>query len=176
MNCPVCENELSEMVVDNITVDICKGGCGGIWFDHKELDKFDEPHEAAGESLLDVEKDENLKVDHDKRRECPRCSDKIIMMRHFSSVKREIEVDECPKCGGNWLDTGELLRMRNAFRTDKEKDKAAGKYFAEVFGTELKETREESGKKLARARKFAHMLRFICPSYYIPGKQDWGAF
>jgi len=30
--------------------------------------------------------------------------------------------------------------------------------------------------KLERARKFAGMFRFICPSYYLPGKQAWGAF
>jgi len=24
--------------------------------------------------------------------------------------------------------------------------------------------------------KISNMFRFICPSYYIPGKQDWGAF
>jgi hypothetical protein len=30
--------------------------------------------------------------------------------------------------------------------------------------------------KLDKARKIANMFRFVCPSYYIPDKQDWGAF
>jgi Zn-finger nucleic acid-binding protein len=34
MKCPACKNVLQEMTVDNVTVDICKGGCGGIWFDN----------------------------------------------------------------------------------------------------------------------------------------------
>jgi hypothetical protein len=34
----------------------------------------------------------------------------------------------------------------------------------------------ESQEKAEKARKVANMFRFICPSYYIPGKQDWGAF
>jgi len=29
---------------------------------------------------------------------------------------------------------------------------------------------------LESARKIANAFKFICPSYYIPGKQAWGAF
>jgi hypothetical protein len=29
---------------------------------------------------------------------------------------------------------------------------------------------------LRKARRIAHAFRFICPSYYIPGEQDWGRF
>jgi Zn-finger nucleic acid-binding protein len=32
--------------------------------------------------------------------------------RHFFSAKRRIEVDECPNCGGYWLDAGELAQIR----------------------------------------------------------------
>jgi hypothetical protein len=36
--------------------------------------------------------------------------------------------------------------------------------------------RRESQEKLEKARRIANIFRFICPSYYIPGKQEWGAF
>ena len=52
MNCPACGNVLEEMKVGDVMVDVCQGGCGGIWFDNYELEKFDEPHESAGEELL----------------------------------------------------------------------------------------------------------------------------
>ncbi|MHC4128909.1 MAG: TFIIB-type zinc ribbon-containing protein [Planctomycetota bacterium] len=39
MNCPVCENSLAEKTVESITVDVCEGGCGGIWFDNYEFEK-----------------------------------------------------------------------------------------------------------------------------------------
>jgi hypothetical protein len=29
---------------------------------------------------------------------------------------------------------------------------------------------------LKKARRIAHAFRFICPSYCIPGEQDWEAF
>jgi Zn-finger nucleic acid-binding protein len=98
------------------------------------------------------------------------------MMRHFFSVKREVEVDECAACAGIWLDAGELKRIRSLFNTEEERRQAAQEYFEEIFGEELDRMRRESQEKLERTRRIAHIFRFICPSYYIPGKQDWGAF
>ena len=175
MNCPACNNTMEEITVGDITVDVCKGGCGGIWFDQLELKKVDEPHESAGEALLDIERDESVKIDPSQKRNCPKCKD-VVMMRHFSSVKRKVEVDECANCGGMWLDQGELGQIRSQFKTEQERKKAAEEYFQEVFGEEFRKMREESEEKLQRARKIANAFRFICPTYYIGGKQDWGAF
>ena len=175
MKCPACENILQEMTVGGIAVDVCKGGCGGIWFDNFELKKFDEPHEFAGEALLDVERDESLIVDHTKRLKCSKCDD-VVMMRHFFSVKKGVEVDECPGCAGFWLDAGELRKIRSLFKTEEERHKAAEEYFEEVFGDHFKAMKAQSEEKLAKTRKIVNLFRYICPSYYIPGKQDWGAF
>ena len=175
MKCPACGNMLQEVTVEDVTVDVCKGGCGGIWFDQFELKKFDEPHESAGQALLDVERDQSITVDRTKRLNCPKCDD-IVMMRHFFSVKKDVEVDECPGCGGFWLDAGELGTIRSLFETEEERHKAADEYFSEVFGDKLAAMRAENEIKLNKARKISNMFRFICPTYYIPGKQDWGAF
>ena len=175
MKCPACEHALSQMIVGDITVDVCKGGCVGIWFDRFELQKVDEPHESAGEALLDIERNEKTVVDHAKRRRCPKCRD-MIMMRHFYSVKMQVEVDECPGCAGFWLDVGELARVRKEFNTEEEKRKAAEAYFSEIFDSHLAEMPAKSEEQAERARKIASMFHFICPSYYIPGKQSWGAF
>jgi len=175
MNCPACGNELEKMTVGNVVVDVCQRGCGGIWFDNFEIEKFDEPHESAGEQLLDIERDESIVVDRIKRFNCPKCSD-IVMMRHFFSVKKQVEVDECPGCGGFWLDAGELGKIRSLFDTEEERHKAAEEYFSEVFGGELAAMGAEDQAKFNKVRKIANMFRFVCPSYYIPGKQDWGAF
>lgn len=175
MECPACSNMLQEVTVADVTVDVCKGGCGGIWFDWFELKKLDEPHESAGRELLDVERDKGIIIDHTKRLNCPKCDD-IVMMRHFFSVKKEVEVDECPGCGGFWLDAGELGKIRGLFNTEEERHKAADEYFSEVFGDKLTAMRAEDEAKPNKAHKIANMFRFICPTYYIPGKQDWGAF
>ena len=175
MKCPACSNELELMTVEGISVDVCKNGCGGIWFDNLELKRVDEKHESAGESLLHIEKNPDTGVDYSRIRLCPKCGNQK-MMKHFMSLKREVEVDECPACGGFWLDAGELGRIRGQFETEADRKRAADEYFSEVFGEELAKMRAEDDRKLRRARRIAKMFRFICPSYYIPGKQEWGAF
>ena len=92
-------------------MDACQGGCGGIWFDAFELQKVDEESEAAGEPLLHIQRDERLVVDPSRKRECPRCAG-VKLHRHFFSAKRRVEVDQCPNCGGYWLDAGELALIR----------------------------------------------------------------
>jgi uncharacterized protein len=175
MECPVCGNVLTTMTVGGITVDVCKGGCAGIWFDRYELMQADEADESAGEGLLDVARDPNLEVDLSERLHCPKCPE-IVMMRHFFSAKRQVVVDEYPNCGGHWLDPGELRTIRTEYASEEERERAASEYFSEVFGPELAAAYAETEEDLARARNVAHAFRFICPSYYVPGKQDWGAF
>jgi uncharacterized protein len=92
-------------------VDVCQGGCGGIWFDAFELQRVDEQDEAAGEPLLNIQRDERLALDRSRKRECPRCEG-VKLHRHFFSAKRQVEVDQCPNCGGYWLDAGELALIR----------------------------------------------------------------
>ena len=111
----------------------------------------------------------------DERFNCPKCEN-MVMARHFFIAKREAEVDECPSCAGVWLDPGELAAIRSQFETNEEREGAAGEYFEELFGDELDVMKAESEEKLRKARKFARMFKYICPSYWIPGDQDWGAF
>lgn len=175
MQCPACANALREMMVDGITVDVCRGRCGGVWFDRFELKKLDEPHEGGGVELLDIERAEHMVIDHSQRRYCPRCED-MVMLRHFWSVKRDVEVDECPGCGGFWLDEGELGHIRSMFKTEEERKQAALAYFGEVFGGQLAAMSAESAEKAQKAQQIAKMFRFIAPSFYIPGKQQGAAF
>jgi Zn-finger nucleic acid-binding protein len=176
MHCPACGHLLSSRTVGGVTVDVCDGGCGGIWFDHYELRKLEEPTESAGEQLLDVRRDPGVTVDPSERYTCPKCTDGVVMMRHFWSVKREVTMDECPECGGVFLDAGELGSIRHEFPSDEAKEAAADAYFKDVADPLLERQHELDEAELARAQKFSHALRFITPSWYIPGKQAGAAF
>ena len=111
MQCPACFNSLSPLQVGKVTVDVCQGGCGGIWFDAFELQRVDDQEEAAGEAMLHIQKDPKIQVDPTRKRSCPKCEG-IKFKRHYFSARRRIEVDECPNCGGYWLDAGELAQIR----------------------------------------------------------------
>jgi hypothetical protein len=173
--CPACGRTTTERQVGDIAVDVCDGGCGGVWFDRQELQKVDEAHESAGEALLDVRQDPQARADLAARRRCPRCAD-VVMMRHYTSVKREITVDECPACGGVFLDQGELRAIRTEFATEAERRQAARETFAQLFDEQLELEAAPGHENLSRAKQLAHLMRFLLPSYWLPGKQPWGAY
>lgn len=166
MNCPRCTSDLVAIESDNVTVDLCQKSCGGIWFDWQELKKVDEAHETDTEFLDILSASNTKKIDLSEKLNCPHCLD-IVMYRHFHSVKQKVEMDECPKCGGIWLDTGELTQIRKNFATDEERVAAAQKFVETTFGNELNNLKNKTEQKHAPAKKFGKALRFITPSYYL---------
>jgi len=140
-----------------------------------ELTKVDETHESAGEKVLEVKRNPDVQVALENKRMCPKCEN-VVMMQHFFSVKKQVVVEECPNCGGFWLDVGELARIRSLFASAAEREKATEAYFEEAVGPQLAAMKARSQEELEKRRRIANMFRFVCPSYYIPGKQKWGAF
>jgi len=173
MICPTCKDNLQETAVEGINLDVCKNGCGGIWFDRFELKKMDEPHEFTDENLVDMlAADSQVDPDKSSKHKCPKCQD-VVMMRHFFTVKKEVEVDVCPKCGGYWLDEGELFHIRKQFNTEEERSQAAIEYFSGMFDGDLAKMRAEGKEKAEKAKKIANMFRLITPSYYFPKLKNW---
>lgn len=176
MKCPRTGTELKEVEIGGVKVDISEA-CGGVWFDNFELKKFDEVHESAGEELIQLMAQyRNDDIDLSQRLNSPRHPE-IVMTRYFFSSKRQIEIDECPQCGGIWLDAGELTRIRELFPTEASREEA-GKAFVEEFfnNSGFKDELKKSADAKQKARRVANMFKWICPSNYISGKQDWGAF
>ena len=137
MKCPACFNSLSSTTVGKLTVDVCRGGCGGIWFDAFELQQVDEPQEPAGAWLLDIERDPQLRVDASRKRACPKCEGVKLKRRYFSA-KRTFEIDECPACGGYWLDAGELEKVREEMDAAAKQKEAQALSRIQVSGSVLR--------------------------------------
>lgn len=176
MDCPRCKKPMVEVEEDGVKLDVCKSSCGGIWFDNYELKKLDESHEVSENFYNKIAPDDSVtSVNIDDRLNCPKC-DGIVLMRNFFSVKKEVEVDHCGNCGGYWLDVHELTSIHKQFKTEADRKKAAESALGAVIAPSLSKMKTESDEKLKGARKISNALRFICPSYYIKGKQDWGAF
>ena len=118
-------------------MDVCRGGCGGIWFDHFELARVDQAHEQLGEALAAIEFDPDAVLL--QKRPCPKCPD-IKMLQHQFSPAKPVIVDECPNCGGIWLDGGELAEIRQPADTVDRKE-VARKFFNQVLNLELAQLR-----------------------------------
>jgi len=166
---------MKEITVDGIKLDISEK-CGGVWLDNYEIKKLDEVTETAGDKVVDLlECFIDEKVDLAQRIKCPKCTESV-MMRNYYSPKRAIQIDTCPTCNGVWLDPGELTHLRTLFKTEEEKDAYAQQFVEEVTREAMVSEKEKTAKEMEQANNFANALRFICPSYYIKGKQNWGAF
>lgn len=160
LQCPACQRILKHRKVDGVTLDVCQGGCGGIWFDNRELQKFDNANEDGGRALLDVAVDAGLRIDHRRKRACPRCED-VKMKRRFYSPKRRVELDECGGCGGIWLDLGELESVRAEFASDAEQQTAIRDFVQEAGRLHLKKIRTESPQGRKQARRFSNLFGFL---------------
>lgn len=115
MKCPSCKNPLREKGAGGLTLDICYGGCGGIWFDAKELERVSASAAATLHSIWSVPVSSAKLNDP---RMCPRCPDTVLARKWFSDSKK-VEIDQCPKCGGVWLDAGEFTRIYEEIQGSK---------------------------------------------------------
>jgi len=131
MICPACGAELQESKVGDAAVWACTEGCGGIWFDHFVLQKVHRSEPAVHDGLCELGTDRDVEVDETQKRTCPRCAE-IVMLKHFFGVKQEIQVDECPGCGGLWLDRGKFARIEAQFDSDEAREKAETAYFSKI--------------------------------------------
>ena len=118
--CPACGEEMVKIYDSekNINLDICLNGCGGILFDNRELNKFDESHENADEILKLIEGREFQKIDESETRKCPVCH---IPMVKMGSGTGGVQIDVCNKCGAKFLGNGELLKIREGGTVDTTK-------------------------------------------------------
>ena len=160
MICPACANEMTAMAAGDITVDVCMGGCGGIWFDMLELRRLDETTEARGDALAKLVVDAPVKPDSSRKHGCPKCGD-VVMMRHFYSPKRKVVVDACPECGGHFLDAGEFARIRTGNVSDADRDKMIEDMMETDFADELGTMERDRLNALEERSFMRRMFRFF---------------
>ncbi len=137
--CPACGKNMEKVFIpsEGINLDICTDGCGGIYFDNRELQSFDEKNEDISVILDKIENKEFVKTDEGKERLCPNCGAKMV--KNFSSIHKSIEVDECYSCGGKFLDRDELVKIREEYDTEAERSEDVLRDLYRTVGYELAE-------------------------------------
>ena len=111
IDCPRCTAPLARVTIGGIMVDVCEA-CGGVWLDRLELSRFEQPGSSLGEALLaHLSQFPVAIVDRSQRLRCPRHPEVVMMRRPFAPAA-PVEIDECPQCGGLWLDADELAQIR----------------------------------------------------------------
>lgn len=143
LKCPACGCEMKEVLVKdrNIEIDICLDGCGGIYFDNRELNKFTDSKKDINE-VLALLKEKKFNEVADKNRECPVCHSKMV--KNFASPKKDVTIDQCYNCGGVFLDNNELLKIRGEYSSESEKLADVEAMIKANFGEELEKSKLEA--------------------------------
>ena len=158
MKCPRTGKALNPVKVAGIEVDVSEG-CGGVWFDNFELEKFTAPSSIIGEVLVEHLKNyHNPLVKNYERISCPRDTD-VVMMRRYYSSKFQIEIDECPQCGGIWLDAEELEKIRELFPNHGDYENTQKIFVAEVMSSpDVKSHQKEHEKFVGKMEHLSNVL------------------
>ena len=107
LKCPNCADELIEQSMYGILIDRCKG-CGGIFFDRNELESILDIVEIIGDIELDEDEIDTTSIaERERIFKCPH--DGEIMGKKIIGAET---IDVCGKCGGIWLDDGELFALK----------------------------------------------------------------
>ena len=111
ITCPACDKEMTKIYMENanVNVDICLDGCGGILFNNRELEKFDELHENADKIFEAYEGKTFAKTETTEVRICSVCGSPMVKQ---GAGVGSIEIDVCNVCGAKFLDYGELEKIR----------------------------------------------------------------
>ncbi len=114
MDCPKCRTPTLHLLTrgaSGFRLDRCDR-CGGTWLDYGELVP------AAEDPLLPPESPEPPPDPDADRRSgpCPRCG---IALRQALAPEGGFHVDRCPRCGGIFLDRGELTAIAGKHLVDE---------------------------------------------------------
>ncbi len=157
LKCPACGKDMEKVFIPSqgINLDICTQGCGGIYFDNREFANFDEQDEDISAILEKIANKEFEKVDTTQDRICPNCGAKMV--KNSTSIKKTIEVDDCYSCGGKFLDNEELIKIREEYENNEQRDADILKYVYSSVGKEMEEIDKNYAKSITN-RNMAQKL------------------
>jgi len=103
--CPRDKSLMTETVVEHAFLDVC-GKCGGTFFDSGEM--FAAFGIKADPSYWD--RSETGGTVRNGELECSRCH-MPMLVQDIKYESTAVEIDRCGKCGGIWLDKGEIEKI-----------------------------------------------------------------
>lgn len=111
IDCPACGTTMKKIYMpqQKVYLDVCSEGCGGVFFDNKEIKLFEKPESDITPLQTILNNNSKFKkVDENVTRQCSICG--MNMVKHYLNT---VTVDECYGCGGLFLDHLELDKIRN---------------------------------------------------------------
>jgi len=164
--CPACGAELVKYfdAGNNFHIDICVNGCGGLYFDNREFEKYDESHEDM-QFILDLIKDKTfVPTDTSKERICPACQ--YPMIKQGSGII-DLEIDVCGTCGAKFLDNNELQKIRTTVvKEDKNLPEILDNMYENVVVEMIGEDNFEDFKRNPKRQVFGEIISAIIQKHF----------
>ncbi len=167
MNCPSCSHPLTEQSAAGIAAHICIGGCGSLWLEILQVRRLAERLPGQGQSFLFADRAGGVRLFRNPEHPCPRC-ETTLLYRHCFSRRQELEIDQCSKCGGLWIDPGHLAGLGDASITSGNKKELAREFFVELFDNKVRRMNFVNDDMLEAARQIVYVFRFLTPEDYFP--------
>lgn len=161
LKCPACQSVMTKIFIpkEGVNIDICLDGCGGVYFDNRELTYFDEYNESVDDILEAVKNKEFKHVETSNRRCCPACG--ANMVKNYTSINKEVEIDECYSCGGKFLDNGELEKLREEYDTHAERSQDVLNYVYANVGGQIQALEKEVEMRKSQRSFIAKLVRKV---------------
>lgn len=118
VRCPACGEEMAKIFLPELSmyVDVCTDGCGGIFFDNRELKILNNNADQIDVIMDSIDGKNFKKVDETLDRVCPSCGAKMVKNKVNNDEVHNGEfvvIDECYQCGSKFLDFGELGKFKH---------------------------------------------------------------
>jgi len=124
MNCPNCGIGFKKIKTESLNpgfavrLDQCPN-CGGIWFDQFELYQIPSGEANKIDKLNKTLLAKSIAVKEELH--CPRDKEVLSRLKDLN-IPQDVFIMRCSKCGGNWLNKGELTEYKKEL-LEKQKKK-----------------------------------------------------
>lgn len=116
LKCPKCNTPTlkSFKTSEGVTVDLCDK-CKGLWLDKGETAKSAEMESDFPDYKYSMSTARKVSL------KCPKCQADMVIVKYYQDSA--LEVEHCEKCGGIFLDAGEISKVESV----SSNSEAAGK-------------------------------------------------
>ena len=117
LTCPACGHSMKKIYMPSagVNLDLCTEGCGVIFFDNRELEKFDDESDDISTILGTLQDRYFETTDESLTRICPACGTSMVKIGAGCGT---LQIDACNVCGGKFLDYGELEKIRESSKDE----------------------------------------------------------
>lgn len=167
MNCPSCDNSLTSKESAGIKAMICADGCGGLWLERRQVRKIGDRLPGAGVEFLDLRRAEGVHIFRNVEHPCPNCRT-TLLYRHSFDRDLELEIDQCAKCAGFWLETGLLSGIVASKKPAPDRARDAEHFFQVLMNEKIAQMNFVNHDTLEAAQQILILFRFLTPPELFP--------